>query len=349
MISFNVQIFLVELPLRHTFTISRSSRSVVRNIIIRIESDGFVGWGEAAPNSRYNESIDSALYFLREVEIPKISDYSDIIRFLSYMNDLSTEQFAAKAGIEMAVLDWYARKHSKPVHQFFYSDSNTGPVTSLSVGIDDPDILKQKIIESGDAPVLKIKLGTDHDKEIIENIRQWTDKILWIDANEGWSSTGQVLNMLSFLESNNVRLIEQPVPAGSEEILQSIRGKTNIPMIADESFTGKQPLEDIAGYYDGINIKLMKVGGMIPAYKIMKRAREMGLKIMIGCMLETSLANTAAAIMSMGADYADIDGPWLLEKDPFKGFQLDDKYHIIVDDDPGLGVALIHAEELHAI
>lgn len=344
---FDVKIFQVDLPLKHTFAISRGSRNSVRNIIIRIESEGVTGWGEAAPNKRYGESVESAHDFLSRIRLPLIKDFKDIERFRFSLNDLESGQYAAKAGIEMAVLDWYAKKISKPAYSFFYDENKSGPVTSLSIGIANPAEIRQKINESGPAPVLKIKLGTDHDKDIIETIRQQTDKILWVDVNEGWKTAGQALEMLPFLEANNVQLIEQPAPAGSEEIVKAVREKTDIPVIADESFTGKESLEKISEYYDGINIKLMKVGGMIPAYDFLIKAKALGLKIMVGCMVETSLANTAAAIIGLGADYADIDGPWLLEKDPFYGFQLDDKYHIIVNDELGLGVALRHREELH--
>lgn len=346
---FDVQLFLVELPLKHTFTITRSSRDKLHGLIIRIETEGITGWGEAAPNSRYNENVESAIRFIRKVSLPAVSAIEDLSGLSKIFDEISEDQYAARAGLEMAVIDWFGKKTGQSARKIFGLDSKTGPVSSLSIGIDKPEMIREKIKESGEAPVLKIKLGTARDKEIISDIRKWTDKYLWVDANEGWQTAEQALEMISFLEQNNVKLIEQPVPAGSNDILGKIKDKTAIPIIADEAFTGNESLRLLSQYYDGINIKLMKVGGIVPALSIIENARKLGLKIMIGCMLETSLANTAASIVSLNADYADIDGPWLLKKDPFKGFQLDDKYHIIVNDEPGLGIALVNANELHAI
>lgn len=346
---FDLRLFLIDLPLRHTFTISRSSRNKLHGLIIRIEAEGLAGWGEAAPSSRYNENLESAVRFIKQVSLPVIHSPGELSKLSSFFDKVSDGQFAAKAGLEMAVIDWIGKKSGQPARKLFGLDTNVGPLTSLSIGIDKPEIIQKKIRESGDAPVLKVKLGTGHDKEIISDIRKWTNKSLWVDANEGWKTAELASEMITFLEKNNVKLIEQPVPAGSSKILGKFKGKTSIPIIADESFTGKESLHEISQYYDGINIKLMKVGGIIPALNIIEKAQKFGLQIMIGCMLETSLANTAAAIVSLNADYADIDGPWLLKKDPFMGFQLDDKYHIIVNDEPGLGVALVNANELQAI
>jgi len=333
----------IDLPLRHTFTISRGSRDFAKNVIIRVSADGIDGWGEAAPNHRYNEDPESVIKFLDNIDLSNIKNPYNIQELIDYLNQIDTGEHAAKAGLEMAFQDWIGKKLDIPLYKLWNAPSNIGPQTSVTIGISDLDEIEDKINEFDQFPILKVKLGSSNDKPIIEAIRSVTDKQLWIDANEGWKTLDHAREMVDFLKDKNIGMIEQPMPADQIKTIRDLNTDYDIPFIADEGFTGKESLETIAEAYDGINIKLMKVGSMRKALQIIAQARKLGLKIMIGCMLESGLANTAAANISLWADYADIDGPMLLSENPFEGFTLTNKNHITVNDESGLGVSMIKA------
>jgi L-alanine-DL-glutamate epimerase-like enolase superfamily enzyme len=333
----------IDLPLKHTFTISRGSRNFAKNVIIRIKADDIEGWGEAAPNHRYNETPESVINFLQKLELSRISNPYDIQAILDYLSELEPGEFAAKAGLEMAFQDWIGKKLNLPLYKLWNAPSNTGPQSSVTIGISELDMIEEKIREFEQYPIYKVKLGTDYDREIINKIRLITDKQLWVDANEGWKSFDQAKRMIEFLRDKNIGMIEQPMPASKIDDIAELRTLSKIPFMADEGFTGKEKLNDIAEAYDGINIKLMKVGSMRKALQLIAQARKSGLKIMIGCMLESGMANTAAAILSLWADYADIDGPMLLADNPFEGFKLDKKDRVKVNDMPGLGVKMVNS------
>jgi len=331
----------IDLPLRHTFTISRGSRNFAKNVIIKLKAEDIEGWGEAAPNHRYNETPESVINFLQKLELSRISNPYDIQAILDYLNKIEPGEFAAKAGLEMAFQDWIGKKMNLPLYKLWNAPSNTGPQSSVTIGISEMEMIEGKIREFEQYPIYKIKLGTDYDREIINKIRSVTDKQLWVDANEGWKSFDQAKGMIEFLKDKNIGMIEQPMPASKIDDISELRTISKIPFMADEGFTGKEKLDDIAAAYDGINIKLMKVGSMRKALQLIGQARKYGLKIMIGCMLESGMANTAAAILSLWADYADIDGPMLLADNPFEGFKLDENYRVKVNDMPGLGVKMV--------
>jgi L-alanine-DL-glutamate epimerase-like enolase superfamily enzyme len=209
----------------------------------------------------------------------------------------------------------------------------------VTLGLGTPDELEQKIREVERYPILKVKLGSGNDRDIIRQIRKHTDKTLWVDANEGWAGFEQARDMIVFLADQGVQLIEQPMPASAIDDIAKLKEISPVPIFADEGFTGTESLENIAEAYHGINIKLMKIGGMTPALRTIARARHYGMNVMIGCMLETSLANTAGAMVSMFADYADLDGSFLLAEDPFNGFTFTNEAFVKLNEQPGLGVA----------
>ena len=329
---------VLDLRLRHPFTISRGTREEMRNIFIKLTADGITGYGEAAPNRRYSEDPSKVVRYLENLPGDFFDDVIRGEQLASRLDEIKPEVHAARAAVEMAWLDWHAKRQGKPLQELWKAPSRTGPVTSFTIGIDDLDTIRRKVKEAEEFPVLKVKLGTNGDRDIIQAIRAVTDKPLRVDANEGWETLQQARNEISFLTGQNVEMIEQPMPAAMRDELAALNKSSSIPICADESFIGTENLEDIAKAFDIINIKLMKIGSMVKAREIIRKAKQAGLKVMIGCMIESSLANTAGAILSLWADYADLDGHLLIENDPFAGLKLDAEKRIILTDRPGLGV-----------
>jgi len=310
-------------------------------VIIRLQSQGITAWGEAAPNPRYNESPESVIAFLENLDLSSVSNIFDIKATMESVIAKDPHQHSAHAGIEMALCDWVGKKLNVPLYRLFNAPASKGPQSSVTLGLGTPEELEQKIAEVEQYPILKIKLGSESDKDIIRQIRKHTDKTIWVDANEGWTDVEHAKDMIEFLAENGVEIIEQPMPASNIDHIARLKEESSLPFFADEGFTGNEPLETIAAAYHGINIKLMKIGGMTPALRTITRARQFGLKVMIGCMLESSLANTAGAIVSMFADYADLDGSFLLAEDgdPFHGFTFGDNACVTLNEEPGLGVS----------
>lgn len=338
---FKITVEPLVLTLRHTFTISRGSRDRANNLLIRIQKDGIEGLGEAAPNSRYGETPESAAAFISKINFTHLDNPFDLEALWELLNKTGKGEYSAKAAVEMAVADWLGKKLSLPLHRLWNAPSTVGPRSSVTIGISNPGDIKKRIEEAIDFPVLKVKLGGRNDVEVMRLVRELTDKTIWVDANEGWLTYKQALNMSGLLSDLGVELIEQPMPASQKEDLEKLKQHSNIPIIADEGFKGSELFTDIAQRYDGINIKLMKIGGMSRALKTIARARMYNMKIMIGCMVESSIANTAAAIVSQWADYADLDGPFLISDNPYEGFRLDSEARVTLNDSPGLGVKKI--------
>lgn len=329
------------LKLEHPFGISRWTRTAVDNVFISIRHQGITGIGEAAPNARYDESADSAHLFLSKLDGSNIINPYDVASILTYLDSVSGGEYAAKAGFEMALWDWIGKSLSLPLYKLWNAPGNIGPVSSFTIGLDSEDVIKQKVEEAHPYPVLKVKLGTENDKDIIKLIRSLTNKTFWIDANEGWKTETQASDMIRFLNDKNVDMIEQPVPASEGKLVKSLKSLTHIPLIADEGFTGKESLKELAEQYSGINIKLMKIGSMRKAMQTIAQARKLGMKIMIGCMIETALANSAGAILSLWADFADLDGFLLLKDKPFTGMSFNKDNCVELNDLPGLGVLAV--------
>ncbi|HBQ61560.1 MAG TPA: dipeptide epimerase, partial [Balneolaceae bacterium] len=246
--------------------------------------------------------------------------------------------YSAQAAIEMAWLDWWAKSQKQSLWKLWGHESPVGPVTSYTIGIDSPSIMQQKVRDASEFPVYKIKLGTDQDREIIEAIREVTDKPLRIDANEGWKTVDQAKREIEFLVTQNVELIEQPMPASELELMKKLKGWSPLPLAADESFTGNENLKEIAEAFHIINIKLMKIGSLKKARRVIQQAKKMKLKVMIGCMIESSLANAAGTLVALQADYADLDGHLLISNDPFNGLVVGENAKVSLSKHLGFGV-----------
>ncbi|MFW6157423.1 MAG: dipeptide epimerase [Balneolaceae bacterium] len=336
---FSIEATPLNLNLRHTFSISRGSKKTARNILVRLRGDdGVTGLGEAAPNERYNEDQGKVLEGLQNLPGDLLDDIEAGTELTRRLDETLPGLQSAKAAVEMAWLDWRTQKEGVPLWKYFKSASNTGPVTSYTIGLDTIEQMQQKAAQAGPYPILKVKLGTERDRDIIRALREVTDKPIRVDANEGWRTLKEAMAMVEFLADHNVELVEQPMPAAQTKDMAELKRVSRLPLLADESFTGKENMEEIAKAFDGINIKLMKTGSVLRARTYIRHAKELGLSVMVGCMIESSIANTAAAHIALQADYADLDGHLLVEGDPFKGLQLDSQKRIHLPDRPGLGV-----------
>ncbi|MCU0915282.1 MAG: dipeptide epimerase [Planctomycetes bacterium] len=327
------------LLLRHTWTIARNSSDFKENVFVRLERDGVVGWGEAAPNVRYQQSADETLAALARVRsLIEAGDWFQYVSLRQQWERAIPEESCACAALDMAVLDWVGRKLNVPLYRLLGLDAAQAPVTTFSIGLDTPEMIKQKVKEAGDFPVLKIKVGTANDEQIVGAVREVTDKPLRVDANEGWHDKEQALEKIRWLQRMGVELIEQPLPAARLEETAWLRERVEMPILADEAVTRAADIPRLATAYDGINIKLMKAGGLQEALRMIHIARALGLKIMLGCMIESSVAISAAAQISPLVDYADLDGNLLVSNDPFAGVTVD-RGRLILPDRAGLGVS----------
>ncbi len=335
---FEIEFLPLNLPLKRKFTISRGSRVEVNNVLVKVHCDGLTGIGEAAPNHRYRETQESAISFLDAMGYYETEHPFDISRLVDKMEEQAPGEYSAKAGLEMAIYDWIGKKLKIPLYKLLQAPGRTGPRTTYTFGIDKPELMKEKVEEAHPYPLLKIKLGTDYDKDIIDSIRELTDKPILVDANEGWKTTDRALEMIQFLDRRNVFVIEQPMPSECVEEMRELRLKSTIPLMADESITGKESLKDLSTQFHGINIKLMKTGAISTSLRIIHEARKLGLQIMVGCMIESVIADTASALVALWADYADVDGHLLLTENPMKGVEILPQGHIQVRDLPGLGL-----------
>jgi L-alanine-DL-glutamate epimerase-like enolase superfamily enzyme len=327
-----------QLNLTHTWTISRNSADVKHNVFVKYTHNGIFGIGEAAPNIRYNETAESTIEVIKTA-IPVVEKF-DPWRFvdLGYaIRDLIAEQTAAKCAIDIAIMDWVTKSLGVPLYQYLGLDKHKTPITSFSIGIDTPEMMQQKIREAEDYSILKIKLGRDNDEDIMKAVRNVTDKSLRVDANEGWKTKEEALEKILWLEKMGVEFIEQPMPADMLEQTRWLRERVNIPIIADEAVKKAADIPTLATAYDGINIKLMKSAGIQEALRMIWMARSLGMKVMLGCMVESSCAIAAAAHISPLVDYADLDGNLLISNDPFKAVIVDEG-RLILPDKPGLGL-----------
>ncbi len=304
----------------HPFKISRSSNSYYDRIFVYLEQDGLVGRGEAAPSERYNESVPQILDLLRnEIILPK--NVIDIEELVILFTDYSQGIKALRSALISALYDWWAQKNEIAVTDYFQLEKTSEKPTSFTIAISEETELEKKIKEAEQFQILKIKLGTDRDKEIINAIRVITDKPIRIDANEGWN-LDVAMEMCKWLADKNVELIEQPMSVKNIEQMSELIKVSTVPLIADENCKTSDDIENIIGKFDGINIKLAKCGGLDEALKMVKLAKANRLKIMLGCMIESSIGITTIGQLIPQADYIDLDGNLLIDNDPYSGLEI---------------------------
>jgi len=327
------------LELKHQFTISYSSRKSTPIVLIKIEHDGFAGYGEASLPPYLPETQETVIIFLKLIAEKSFNDISNYQNIINEVDQVLENNTAAKAAVDIALHDLYGQINQKPCYQLFDLTTNFLPLTSFTIGIDEPKILKQKIAEASMFKIFKIKLGTEDDKKIVRTIRDETDKPLYVDINQGWADKHFALEMSEWLHLQNVLLIEQPFKKNELGKSAWLSERSPIPIIADESVQRYSDIEKIKNSFNGINIKLMKCTGINEAYKMIIKARECNLKVMMGCMTETSCGISAAAQLSSLVDYADLDGNLLITNDPFNSVTVDDgRLHL--SEKNGLGIDL---------
>jgi L-alanine-DL-glutamate epimerase-like enolase superfamily enzyme len=247
------------------------------------------------------------------------------------------EEWAAKAAIDIAIMDWVGKRLNVPIYTLLGLDPADTPLTTFSIGIDTPEITRQKTREAAPYPLLKVKVGLDTDEATIEAVRSVTDKPLRVDANEGWKDKEVALRKIQWLETQGVEFIEQPLPASMHEETRWLRERVKMPIIADEACLRPADIPKLAQAYDGVNIKLDKAGGILQAYRMIQIARSLGLKTMLGCMISSSATVTAAAQLSPLVDYADLDCNLLISNDPYTGVTVKDG-KLVLPNGPGLGL-----------
>lgn len=327
-----------ELQLRHAFNLAKSSRTVTPDVLVRIELDGLTGYGEASMPPYLGESEKSVCNFLSQLDIEQFTDPFQIADIHRYMDTVATGNQAAKCAVDIALHDLVGKIMGQPWFRIWGLNPAETPFTSFTIGIDKPDVVKMKVEEASPYKVLKVKMGLDRDKETVELIRKMTDVPICADVNQGWTKREKALEMCHWLAERNCLFVEQPFDKDDVENTAWLRERSPLPIIADEAVHGVADVRRVADIYDGINIKLMKCGGMHEAHEMAVVAKALGLKVMLGCMTETSCAVTAAAQLAPMADWADLDGNLLITNDPFDGLKIVDGKVTLPTDRPGIGV-----------
>jgi L-alanine-DL-glutamate epimerase-like enolase superfamily enzyme len=310
-------------------------------MLTEIDFEGVTGYGEASMPPYLGESHETAAAFLSKVDLSRFSNPFLLEDIFSYIDQLAPGNYAAKASVDIALHDLVGRIMGQPWYKIWGLDPAKTPNTSFTIGIDSPDVIKEKVQEAAPYKILKVKLGRENDREIVSTIRKTTDKPLCVDVNQGWKDKNQALDMVNWLKEQGVVFVEQPMPKNAIDDIAWLTSKSPLPIIADEALQTARDLKSIHGVYSGINIKLMKCGGMRSAFTMAKMAREMGMKVMIGCMTETSCGVTAAAQLSPLVDWADLDGNLLISNDVFDGLKIKDG-KVELPHRPGVGVKKIN-------
>lgn len=330
-----------ELRLRHAFNLARYQRTTTPDVQVKLEYDGLVGYGEASMPPYLGESVESVCSFLNRLDLGQFADPFLIEDIHDYMDSVAPNNRAAKASVDIALHDLLGKIMGQPWYKIWGLNPDKCPNTSFTISYDaDPKEMNAKIDETAPYKVIKIKMGLDHDKELVEAIRARTDVPICVDANQGWDNKEKALEMCHYLAGKNCLFVEQPMDKSRIDDTAWLRERSPLPIIADEFLQRLPDVRRAAGVYDGINIKLMKSTGMHEAYKMAVQARAMGMKIMLGCMTETSCAVTAAAQLSPMVDWADLDGNLLIANDRFDGIKIVDG-KVTIPDRPGIGVELL--------
>jgi L-alanine-DL-glutamate epimerase-like enolase superfamily enzyme len=327
-----------DLQLRHTFTISGYSRKTTPVVLTRLEQDGLVGYGEASLPPYLGETQESVIEFLKKVDLTGFADPTQVEEILMYVDTIAPANTAAKASIDIALHDLVGKIKGAPWYEITGLDKLNVPDTTFTIGIDSDEVVQEKTREAmGRFRILKVKVGGQDDRRMINAIRSVTDMPLAVDANQGWKDRTEALEMICWLKEKGVVMVEQPMPKTEIDHIAWLTQMSPLPIFDDESVQRLADVERLNGVFSGINIKLMKCTGMHEAWKMRQFAQSMGMKVMMGCMTETSCAISAAAQLYAGMDFADLDGALLINNDCFYGATLESG-KIIASDKPGIGV-----------
>jgi len=330
-----------DIQLKHTFTVAESSRTTTPVMLCKMEFEGFTGYGEASMPPYLGESHKSVAAFLSKLDLSQFKDPFRVDEILEYVESVDHKNRAAKACVDIALHDLIGKITQQPLYKLWGLTPENTPNTSFTIGIDTKDVVIAKTKEAIEDPVnikvLKVKLGRSNDKEMINSVRSITDLPLYVDVNQGWNDKNKALEMIHWLKEQGIIFVEQPMPKNQLDDMAWLTENSPLPTIADEAF---QRLSDVAhfkGVYSGVNIKLMKSTGLREAHKMITVARALEMKVMIGCMVETSCAVSAAAQLSPLVDWADLDGNLLINNDVFEGMKVIDG-KVTLNDLPGIGI-----------
>jgi L-alanine-DL-glutamate epimerase-like enolase superfamily enzyme len=331
------QTYRVELKNAGTTTMPSSD---YRDVIYFMFTRGVVsGVGEGAPIPRYQESAAGARKLAKTVE-EIFSGKFDPMQYRAVIDGIHKKipgQWALKPALDIAIHDWVGQQHGIPIYKLLGLDPLATPVTSFSIGIDTPEMTRRNVREADPYPVLKIKAGLDSDEATMEAVRSVTKKPLRVDANEGWKTREEAVRKINWLESQGGEFVEQPMAAHLLEEVNWIRKRVHLPIVAGEASWHPADVPKPADYYDGINVKLDQCGGILEALRMIEMAKSLGLKTVLGCMISTPVAVTAAAHLSPLADWADLDGNLLIRNDPYVGVTVE-QGKLILPGGNGLGL-----------
>ena len=325
------------LDLKHVFTIATSSRTTTPVVLTEVEYEGIIGYGEASLPPYLGESHQTVSEFLSKIDLSKYENVFNLENMLNDIDKIAPGNTAAKASVDIALHDLVGKLLNQPWYNIWGFDKEKTPYTSFTIGIDTPDVVRTKVKEAEEYKILKVKLGRETDKEMIETIRSVSDTPITVDVNQGWKDKNFALEMIHWLKERYVLFVEQPMPKTQIDDMAWLTERSPLPTIGDESV---QRLDDVIkahGVFSGINIKLMKCTGMREAHKMILMARALGMKVMLGCMTETSCAISAASHLSPMVDWADLDGALLIKNDVFDGTKVIDG-KVTLTDRPGIGV-----------
>ena len=328
-----------ELKLKHAFNLARNQRTTTPGVQVRIELDGITGYGEASMPPYLGENVDSVMSFLSKVDLTQFADPFRIKDIHEYLESIAPDNRAAKASVDIALHDVLGKIMNQPWYKIWGLNPDKAPNTSYTISYDeDPAEMQAKIDETAPFKVVKVKMGVGHDKEVVEALRRTSDVAICVDANQGWTNKEEAVEMCNWLADRNCLFVEQPMPKEMIDETAWVRERSPLPIIADEFLQRLPDVRRAAEAYDGINIKLMKSTGLHEAHQMAELARALGMKVMLGCMTETSCAVTAAAQLSPLVDWADLDGNLLIANDLFDGLKIVDGKVTIPADRPGIGV-----------
>jgi len=325
------------LDLKYIFRISRGSRSSTPLLLTAIDFDGVTGYGEASMPPLYGESQESAINFIKKVDLSGFNDPFDIDGMMQYVDSVESGNSAAKASIDIALHDIAGKLANKPVYKLLDLPGVDSIRTSNTIGIDKPVVIKERALEAGDFQFLKIKMGSVNDREVMEAVKSVTNVPLYVDANQGWQEKSLALENIHWLKENGVVFVEQPMPVAMEEEMAWLKDKSPLPIVGDESLQRLTDVERADEFFHGINIKLVKSTGLNEGLKMAKLAKDKGLKVMLGCMSETSCLISASFQLASLADWIDLDGNLGVTNNPYKGIEtINGK--LINNDVPGIGL-----------
>ncbi len=319
----NLKFWRKELQLAHTWTIARGSSDVFQVALVQLsDTDGTTGLGEASPIQRYHESVDTVEAFCQQVDAARLS-FHDVPGSMNYLESFAPGNMAAKCALNIALLDGAAKRAKKPIYDFLgLGFRENHHVTSFSIGIAAPDVIRKKVLAAAQYPVLKLKVGSPNDVANFAALREVAPtKPVRVDANEGWKTKEQALERIEWLARDpHIQFVEQPMPAATDpKDLVWLKQRAPLPLFADESYHLAKDVAHCAECFHGVNVKLVKTGGVSAGFEALRVARKTGLKTMLGCMIETSVLISAAAHLAELCDFLDVDGNLLTTNDPYLG------------------------------